>query len=186
MDLGVLRKVGHNEQVEVTTTAIITWNNGKLRLVGDLRALNTYTTPDRYPMPRIHETLTQFSKAKLIKAMYSLRDLQENVLTDSSRQLLRIIVHGGIYEYLRMPFGIKNTPSYYKRMMNTILPEELSEGWLIIYIDDIIVCLETWEDHLKRLERVLQKIARVSMKTSLKRFILHIVNQKNWDMLYLD
>ncbi|MBW0577897.1 hypothetical protein O181_117612 [Austropuccinia psidii MF-1] len=56
MDLGVLNKVGHNEQVEVTTPVIITWHDGKSRMVGDFRALNTYTIPDRYPIPRIHET----------------------------------------------------------------------------------------------------------------------------------
>ncbi|MBW0502668.1 hypothetical protein O181_042383 [Austropuccinia psidii MF-1] len=49
--------------------------------------------------------------------------------------------------------------------MNTIY---LEEG-LIIYIDDIIVCTETWENHLKRLERVLQKIVKVNMKISLKK-----------------
>ncbi|MBW0520733.1 hypothetical protein O181_060448 [Austropuccinia psidii MF-1] len=69
MELRVLRKVGHNEQVEVTTPVIITWHNGKSRMVGDFRALNTYTIPDRYPIPRIHETLTQLSQAKLITAM---------------------------------------------------------------------------------------------------------------------
>ncbi|MBW0479289.1 hypothetical protein O181_019004 [Austropuccinia psidii MF-1] len=48
MDLGVLRKLGHNEQEEVNTPVITAWNNGKLRMVGDLRALNTYKIPDRY------------------------------------------------------------------------------------------------------------------------------------------
>ncbi|MBW0574822.1 hypothetical protein O181_114537 [Austropuccinia psidii MF-1] len=73
MDLGVLRKVGHNEQVEVTKPVIIAWNNGKSRMVGDFRALNTCTIPDRYPIPRIHETLTQLSQAKFITAMDALR-----------------------------------------------------------------------------------------------------------------
>ncbi|MBW0592112.1 hypothetical protein O181_131827 [Austropuccinia psidii MF-1] len=59
MDLGVLRKVGHNEQVEVTTPVIIAWHNGKSSMVGDFRAPSTYTIPDRYPIPTIHETLTQ-------------------------------------------------------------------------------------------------------------------------------
>ncbi|MBW0499434.1 hypothetical protein O181_039149 [Austropuccinia psidii MF-1] len=58
MKLGVLKKVGHNEEVEVTTPVIITWHNDKSRIVGDFRELNTYTIPDRYPIPRIHETLT--------------------------------------------------------------------------------------------------------------------------------
>ncbi|MBW0545802.1 hypothetical protein O181_085517 [Austropuccinia psidii MF-1] len=125
IDLGVLWKVGHNEQVEVTTPVIITWHNGKSRMVGDFRALNTYTIPERYPIPRMHETLTQLSQAKLITAMDALKGFHQNFLTDNSNKLLRLIVHCRIFEYLRMPFGIKNAPSHYQRMINTIFPEEL-------------------------------------------------------------
>ncbi|MBW0555422.1 hypothetical protein O181_095137 [Austropuccinia psidii MF-1] len=163
MDLGVLRKVGHNEQVNVRTPVIIALHNGKLRMVGDLRALSTYNIPDRSPIPIIHGTLTQLSQAKFITAMDSLKGFHQN-----SKKLLRIIVHCGIYEYLRMPFGIKNAPSHYQRLINAIFSDELSEGWLIIYIDDIIVCSETLENNLKRLERVLQKIVQVNMKVSFK------------------
>ncbi|MBW0537209.1 hypothetical protein O181_076924 [Austropuccinia psidii MF-1] len=167
--LGVLRKFGHNEEVEVTTPVIITWHNDKSRMVGDFRALNTYTIPDRYPIPRIHETLTQLSKARFITSMDALKGFHQNVLTPHARKLLRIIAHCGIYEYLRMPFGIKNAPSHYQRMMNTIFPHELSEGWLIIYIYDIIICSETWKLHLERLSLVLKKIIQVNMKISLKK-----------------
>ncbi|MBW0571938.1 hypothetical protein O181_111653 [Austropuccinia psidii MF-1] len=79
IDLGVLRKGGHNEQVEVTTPVIITWHNGNSRMVGDFKALNTYTIPDRYLIPRIHETLTQLSQAKFITAMDALKGFHQNV-----------------------------------------------------------------------------------------------------------
>ncbi|MBW0537507.1 hypothetical protein O181_077222 [Austropuccinia psidii MF-1] len=101
--------------------------------------------------------------------MDSLKGFHQNVLTDDSKKLLRIIVHCGIFEYPRVPFGIKNAPSHWQRMMNTIFPEELSEGWSIIHIDDIIVCSETWYSHLTRLERVLQNIVKVKMKICLKK-----------------
>ncbi|MBW0562127.1 hypothetical protein O181_101842 [Austropuccinia psidii MF-1] len=117
MKLGVLRKVGHNEEVEVTTPVIITWHNDKSRMVGDFRALNTYTIADRYAIPRIHETLTQLSKSRFITSMDALKGFHQNVLIPHARKLLRLIAHCGIYEYLRMPFGIKNAPSYYQRMM---------------------------------------------------------------------
>ncbi|MBW0540297.1 hypothetical protein O181_080012 [Austropuccinia psidii MF-1] len=59
LDLGVIRKVGHNDWVEITTPVIVEWHNCKSRMVGDLRALSTYTVPDRYqyqkykfPLPR--------------------------------------------------------------------------------------------------------------------------------------
>ncbi|MBW0545776.1 hypothetical protein O181_085491 [Austropuccinia psidii MF-1] len=77
--VGVLRRVGQNEEVEVTNSVIINWNNDKSRMVGDFRALDTYTIPDRYPIPRIHETLTQLSKAKFINSMDVLKGFHQNV-----------------------------------------------------------------------------------------------------------
>ncbi|MBW0510950.1 hypothetical protein O181_050665 [Austropuccinia psidii MF-1] len=64
IQLGVLREVCHNEEVEVTTPIIIAWLNDKSRMVGNSRTLNTYTVPNRYPTPRIQEAFTQLSKAK--------------------------------------------------------------------------------------------------------------------------
>ncbi|MBW0540632.1 hypothetical protein O181_080347 [Austropuccinia psidii MF-1] len=167
--LGVLREVGHNEDVGVTTPVIIALHNNKSRMVGDFRALNTYTVPDRYPIPRIQETMTQLSNAKYITSMDALKGFHQNVLTPKAKKLLRIITHHGIYEYLRMPFGIKNAASHYQKMINTIFPTELSEGWLIIYIDDIIICSDSWSLHLGRLARLLQKVAEVNIKISLKK-----------------
>ncbi|MBW0542188.1 hypothetical protein O181_081903 [Austropuccinia psidii MF-1] len=128
-------------------------------MVGDLRALNTHTVPDRTPIPRIQETLTQLSKAKYITSMDAVKGFHQNCLTPKDKKLLRIIPHCGIYQYLRMPFCMKSAPSHYQRMMNTIFPTELSEGWLIIYIDDIIICSDSWSLHLERLARVLHKVA---------------------------
>ncbi|MBW0584680.1 hypothetical protein O181_124395 [Austropuccinia psidii MF-1] len=62
--LGVLIKVEHNRELEVTTPIIITWNNDKSRMVCDFEKLNIYTIPDRYLTPRIHKTLTQLSNAR--------------------------------------------------------------------------------------------------------------------------
>ncbi|MBW0546638.1 hypothetical protein O181_086353 [Austropuccinia psidii MF-1] len=53
LDLGVMRKVGHDEEVQIATPVIVAWHNGKSRMVGDFRALNTYNFPDTYPIPKI-------------------------------------------------------------------------------------------------------------------------------------
>ncbi|MBW0505147.1 hypothetical protein O181_044862 [Austropuccinia psidii MF-1] len=97
MKLAVLRKVEQNEEVQVTMPVVITWHNDKSRMVGDFRALNNYNIPDRYPIPRIPETLTQLSKAKFITSMDALRGFDQNALTPHARELLRIIAHCGIY-----------------------------------------------------------------------------------------
>ncbi|MBW0566844.1 hypothetical protein O181_106559 [Austropuccinia psidii MF-1] len=108
LDLGVIRKVGHNEEVEITTPFIVEWHNGKSRMVGDFRALNNYTVPDRYPIPKIQIPLTQICQAVHITTMDALKGFHQNLVTTRARKYLRIIVHCGIYEYLRIPLGIKN------------------------------------------------------------------------------
>ncbi|MBW0547965.1 hypothetical protein O181_087680 [Austropuccinia psidii MF-1] len=159
-----MRNICHNEEVDIATPVIVAWNDEKSRMVGDLRDLNTYTVTERYPIPRI-----QISQAVYIRTMDALKGFHQNVVTPRARKYLRIIVHCGVYEYLRRTSGIKNAPSHFQRMMNEIFPEELSEGWLIIYINDIIFCSKTWEEDIYRLSRVLEKIQSLNMKVSLKK-----------------
>ena len=169
LEMGVLKKVGSNEVVEITTPVIIAWHNGKSRMVGDFRALNTYTKPDRYPIPRISITLTNLAKAKFITSMDVLKGFHQIQIHPDSRQFLRIITHMGIYEYTRMPFGIKNAPSHFQRMMDTIFNEEIVQGRLIIYIDDIVIFSATWEEHLDTIRRVLQRCVDNHIQISAKK-----------------
>ncbi|MBW0467389.1 hypothetical protein O181_007104 [Austropuccinia psidii MF-1] len=62
LDMDVIRKIGHNEMVEVTTPVLITWHDGKSRLCGYFRALNNYTKSYRYPTPRIPHSLDKLHK----------------------------------------------------------------------------------------------------------------------------
>ncbi|MBW0585836.1 hypothetical protein O181_125551 [Austropuccinia psidii MF-1] len=86
LDLGVIRKLGHNEEVEITTPVIVAWNNGRSRMVGDLRALSTYTVPDRYPIPKIKIGLTQISQAVYRSTMDALKVFNQNVVTPRARK----------------------------------------------------------------------------------------------------
>ncbi|MBW0535248.1 hypothetical protein O181_074963 [Austropuccinia psidii MF-1] len=57
LDMDVIRKIGHNEIVDITTPVLITWNDGKYRLCGDFSTLNNYTEAERYPIPRLPHAL---------------------------------------------------------------------------------------------------------------------------------
>ncbi|MBW0480556.1 hypothetical protein O181_020271 [Austropuccinia psidii MF-1] len=63
-DMDVIRKIRHNEIVEVITPVLITWNYAKYRLCGDLRALSNYTKAERYLIPRIPHALEKVEQAK--------------------------------------------------------------------------------------------------------------------------
>ncbi|MBW0581004.1 hypothetical protein O181_120719 [Austropuccinia psidii MF-1] len=68
-----------------------------------------------------------------------------------------------------MPFDIKHAPAHFQRMMDTIFQEEILEGWMVVYIDDIIIYSETWEDHVQCIDRVLSKFTPVNLKISPKK-----------------
>ncbi|MBW0494175.1 hypothetical protein O181_033890 [Austropuccinia psidii MF-1] len=127
LDLDVIRKRVHNEIEEITTTVLITWHDGKSRLCRESRALNKYTKADRYPIPRIPHALDKLAKAKYINKMDCIKGFNQNGIKPNSIKLLRIICHMGINEYTRMPFGIKNAPAHFQRMMDTIFQEEILE-----------------------------------------------------------
>ncbi|MBW0464243.1 hypothetical protein O181_003958 [Austropuccinia psidii MF-1] len=65
----------------------------------------------------------------------------------------------GIYEYTSMPFGIKYAPAHFQRMMDKIFQEDILECWMVLYIDEIIIYSETWEDNVPYIDRVLKLLA---------------------------
>ncbi|MBW0496133.1 hypothetical protein O181_035848 [Austropuccinia psidii MF-1] len=169
LDMDVIRKIEHNAIVEIPTPVLITWNDGKSRLCEDFRALNNYTKADRYPIPRIPHALDKLAKAKYITKMDCMKGFHQNGVKPNSMRLLQIICHMGIYEYTRMPFGINDAPAHFKRMMDTISQQEIFEGWMVVYIYEIIIYSEKWEDHVQYIDRVLSKGTPINVKISLQK-----------------
>ncbi|MBW0568538.1 hypothetical protein O181_108253 [Austropuccinia psidii MF-1] len=167
--MDIIRNIRHNEIVEITTPVLITWNDGKSRLYGDFRALNNYTKTDSYPIPRIPHASDKLAKAKYITKMYFMKGSHQNLVKPTFMKLLRIICHMGIYKYTRLPFGINNAPAHFQRMMDTIFQEEILEGWMVLYIEDISKYSETWESHVQYIDGVLSKCTPINLNISLKK-----------------
>ncbi|MBW0577602.1 hypothetical protein O181_117317 [Austropuccinia psidii MF-1] len=123
LDMDAIRKIGHNEIVEIILRVLIIWHDGNSRLCGDFRALNYYTKGNRYPIPKIPHSLDKLAKAKYITKMDCMKGFHQNGVKPNSMNLLRIISHIGIYEYTTMPFGIKNAPAHIQRMIDTIFQQ---------------------------------------------------------------
>ncbi|MBW0470652.1 hypothetical protein O181_010367 [Austropuccinia psidii MF-1] len=169
LEIDFIRKIGHNEIVEITTPVIITENDGKYRLCGDFTVLNNNTNADRYPIPSIPHALDKLAKAKYKTKMDFIKDFYQNGVKPNSMKLLGIICNVGIYEYTRIPFGIKNAPAHVQRMMDTIFQTKILDGWMVVYIDEIIIYSETWEDYVKHIDIVLSEFTPINLKISLKK-----------------
>ncbi|MBW0537227.1 hypothetical protein O181_076942 [Austropuccinia psidii MF-1] len=98
LDMDIIRNIGKNEIVEVTTPLIITWHDGKYRFCEDFRALNNYTKAYRYPIPSIPHSLEKLEKYKYITKVDCMKGFHQNGIKPNSMKILRIICHIGIYE----------------------------------------------------------------------------------------
>ena len=109
-----------------------------------------------YPLPRVHQALyvlhgkTYFSTFDLLKAYWQIpvhKDTQE---------YLAFITPDGLYEWLRMPFGIAGAPATQQRMMDSLLA---GMKWIsaLAYLDDIVVCSKKFEEHLSHLEALFKR-----------------------------
>ena len=126
------------------------------REVVDYRALNGITKPDLYPLPRIDDTLAMMQGLKYVSTFDGSKGFWQILMSLASRQKTAFITHRGLYEFLCMPFGLKNAPGVFQRMMDSTFA---GLKWLIclVYLDDIIVWARSWEEHLERVEKVLQR-----------------------------
>ncbi|MBW0477493.1 hypothetical protein O181_017208 [Austropuccinia psidii MF-1] len=84
LEMDVIRNIGHNAIVEITTPVLITWNDVKSRLCGDFRTLNNYAKADRYPIPRIPHALDKLAKAKYITKMDCMKGFHQNRVNPNS------------------------------------------------------------------------------------------------------
>ena len=128
VEMGVLKKIAEVDEGSVITPVIVAYHNGKSRMCGDFRALNTYTINDSYPMPRIDHSISVLKGATHITVMDINKGFHQIEMEDGSKKYVRIVMHQGIYKYQRMPFGWKNAPAVFQRMMDTVFYKELREG----------------------------------------------------------
>ena len=115
------------------------------RPCGDYRALNSITVPDRYPIPHIHHiheglhNCKYFSKIDLLKAYYQIS------MNDNDIRKTAITTPFGLFEFLQMPFGLRNAAQTFQRYVNGVVGDL---KYVTVYIDDILIASETKEQHM--------------------------------------
>ena len=129
---------------------------GSLRFCIDFRRLNARTKKDTYPLPRMQETMESMVGARHFSCMDLKSWFWQVQMDEESRQYTAFTVGSmGMYEFLRMPYGLCNAPAMFQHLMQNCLGE-LNLTYALIYLDDVIVYSKTKEEHLVRLRTVLE------------------------------
>lgn len=161
LDQGIIRK---SNSPFASAIVIVRKKDGSIRLCVDYRQLNKKTIKDAYPLPRIEETLDMlhgakyFSSIDLAQGYYQVEMDEESIPKTAFR-----VGTGGLYEYLRMPFGLCNSPATFQRLMEACFSEENFEI-LLLYLDDILVFSKSIEEHFARLDIVFSKLKQHGLK----------------------
>ena len=130
--------------------------DGSLRFFIDFRRLNAWTKKDAYPLPRMQETMESMVGTRYFSCMDLKSGFWQVQMDEESRQYTAFTVGSmGMYEFLRMPYGLCNAPAMFQHLMQNCLGE-LNLTYTLIYLDDVIVHSKTEEEHLVRLRAVLE------------------------------
>ena len=146
----------------------------------DYRELNSKTRRDAHPLPRIDDLQSDL----LVHLTFNQRILKSKLHKKTGiRPHLQLAF--GLYEYTGMPFGLCNAPATFQRLMQVIFRKEMYSS-MLCYLDDILVYSSTIEEHINRLDNILEILETNGLKLKSSKCIFpqesvnylgHVLNQ---------
>ena len=133
--------------------------------------LNNVTGKDAFPMPRIEECLDTLASARYMSTLDLASGYWQLEVDPADRHKTAFITRYGLYEHIRMGFGLCNAPATFTRAMQIVLTGFLWET-VLAYLDDVIIVGKTFWDHLKNIRKVLMRFRFYNLKLKPKKCIL--------------
>lgn len=158
--VGVIRP---SKSPYASPVVIVTKKDGSLRLCIDYRRLNSCSTRDAFPRPRIEEALEALGQAKFFSTLDLTSGHWQVEVAEHDKHKTAFSTPMGLFEANRMPFGLQNAPSTFQRLM-TCCFGDLNFTHLLIYLDDLIIFSKTFDEHSESLQLVFDRLQKHGLK----------------------
>ena len=141
---------------------LVAKRDGTVRFCVDCHHLNAATNMDVYPLPRVDNQLDLLSHSRYFTTLDLATGYWQVSMTPDSQEKTAFITNSGLYEFTVMPSGLCNAPAMFQRLMETVLAG-LAWTSCMVYIDNILVVGETFEDHLLNLRKVFDQLQKAGL-----------------------
>lgn len=147
--------------------------DGEPRLCIDYRALNKITVPNKNPLPLIEDQIDRLAGFKYFCSLDLASGYYQVKIAEDSITKTAFVTQDGLYEFLKVPFGLTNAPAVFQKIMNKILGN-LRFNKVLVYLDDILIPGKTIEETLGILREVLELFAKHGLKFRINKcYFLH-------------
>lgn len=161
--------------------------DGTLRFCIDYRKLNSRTVKDAYNLPRIDDTIDRLVGSRYFTKLDLTSSYWQVEIDEKDREKTAFSVSGvGLFECNRMGFGLTNAPATFQRIMESCMGE-LNLTKCLVFLDDILIYSQTFDEHMDRLTAVFQRLEKHNLKLKAKKceffkdrvtYLGHVVSEK--------
>ena len=157
--------------------------DGTFRMCTDYRKVNSVTKTDSFPVPRMDDCIDNIGQAKYVTKFDLLKGFWQIPLTDRAKEISAFVTPDGLYQYKIMPFGMKNSPATFQRLINMIIT---GLDNCKAYIDDAIIYSEEWDQQIKTIRDFFERLSKAKLTINLAKselchatltFLGHVVGQ---------
>lgn len=148
---------------------LVNKKDGSKRVCVDFRQLNKKVYRDRYPLPNIEEQIDMLQSGKFFTTLDLTNGFFHVSVDKQCTKYLAFVTPNGQYEFLKVPFGFCNSPAVFQRFINMIFRDLIAKGYVLIYMDDIIIIAKTIKEAIERLLMVLKIAAEFNLNIKWKK-----------------
>lgn len=136
----------------------------KSRLCIDFRKLNKLIVPECFPFPTIQDVIEKTVNCEYFTVLDINSAFWCITMKSEDREKTSFITKYGKFMFKVLPFGLKNAPATFQRILSNIIRRNNLDDFAINYIDDVLIFSRTWEDHLSHIEKFLHAIYEEGFK----------------------
>ena len=129
------------------------------------------TTPDRYPVPNIHDFTTNLSGCKVFSKIDLVKGYYQVPVNHADIEKTAVITPFGLFEFLQMPFGLMNSGCTFQRLMDEVLGDL---PHTFVYVDDLLVASPDAVSHRQHLREVLMRLRDAGLVINPKKCVFGV------------